>query len=184
MESSMSGMEIEEVIVVVRQYGRFSWFRSDRELWVLDLNKWKRDFLEGGFEVPESSPSERFGIPIVNEVTIDEFITAMQQFRVSKDDLAEDLVRRLPAASSSWDVNELFPIMFVDADRRHVCAFYSQGIRMERYVPDGWTSEFEDFLTKYPEEQFPVAEKFWVLDGFDALQELNRRGQELNQQKH
>ena len=47
---------------------------------------------------------------------------------------------------------------------------------MERYVPEGWTSEFEDFLTRYSERDFPLGERFWVSDGFDMLDKLNERG--------
>ena len=179
----MSGLDVEEAIVVVRINGRFRWFKSDRELWVLDLDKWTKDFLDAGFQVPEPDPSERFGIPVVNERTAEHFLTEMQPFEIDKEDLARELVVRFPGAQSWWEVGDLFPIMLVDFDRRHVCAFYQQGTRMERYVPDGWTSEFEDFATKYPEERFPRTEKFWIQNGIDMLKELNERGQRLSQQQ-
>jgi hypothetical protein len=179
----MSGLDVEEVIVVVKHNGRFRWYKSDRDLWVLDLNKWTKEFLDAGFQVPESDPAERFGIPVVNDETAGRFLAEMEQFEISKDDLSKELVARFPSAQSWWEVGDLFPIMFVDFDRKHVCAFYPQGTRMERYIPDGWTSEFEDFLTKYSEEYFPRREKFWVRDGLDMLKELNERGQRLSQQQ-
>src|ERR1700733_4812976 len=135
----MNDLDIEEVIVVVRINGRFRWFKSDRELWVLDLNKWRKDFLDAGFQVPEPDPSERFGIPVVNERTADRFLTEMKQFEINKEDLGKDLAVRFSDAGSWWDVSDLFPIMFVDFDRRHVCALYQNGTRMERYISDVWT---------------------------------------------
>ena len=47
------------------------------------------------------------------------------------------------------DVKELFPIMFVNFDERKVGAFYYDGIRMERYIPDGYKGEFIDFANEY-----------------------------------
>lgn len=178
----MSGYDIVEIIAVIKYNGRFCWFRSDRDLWVLDLNKWSQAFVDAGYQMPEPDPSERFGIPVLNEKTVDSFLAEMQQYEIFKDDLTKDLIARLPGAQSWWDVGDLFPIMFVDFDRRHVCAFYPQGTPMERYIPDGWTSEFEDFATKYPEEYFPQSEKFWIRDGLDMLEELNERGRRLSQQ--
>jgi hypothetical protein len=86
--------------------------------------------------------------------------------------LVKRLIDRFPTAKSYWDVSDLFPIMFVDFDRKHVCACYSDGTRMERYVPLGWSSEFRDFLTSYPEELFPSSEKFWIQSGVNLLEEV------------
>jgi hypothetical protein len=176
--------EVEEIIVVVRHHDQFHWFKGDRDLWVLDWNKWKHDFIDAGITDPhDASPDERFGIRVVNEHTADKFLTKMQPFAINKADLAEELTVLFPDAQSWWDLDYLFPIMFVDFDRKHVCAFYPEGTRMERYIPDGWTSEFEDFATKYSEEHFPRKEKFWVRDGLDMLKELNERGRRLGQQQ-
>jgi hypothetical protein len=168
----------DEIVAVARRNGTFHWYRSSRELWVLDLNKWTKDFTDSGIEVPESDPLERFGIPVVNDMTMDRFLDEMKLFEVSKQRLTEQLESRLPTAHSVWDVLDLFPIVFVDFDRRHLCAFYPEGIRIERYIPKGWTSEFEDFMVKYPERHFPRKEKFWITDKMDILQALNARGQE------
>lgn len=47
---------------------------------------------------------------------------------------------------------------------------------MERYLPEGWTGEFVDFLTEYPEEVFPKRNRFWIKGGVDLLEMLNKRG--------
>lgn len=178
----MSLLDVEEVVVVAKASGEFRWFKSDRDLWVLDLDKWTKDFVDAGYDIPESDPSERFGIPVVNDQTIASFLSAMGQYEVEKLTLGKQLADRFDKAKSWWDVGDLFPIMFLDADRRHVAAFYSSGTPMERYIPDGWTSEFEDFATKYGDEDFPQAEKFWIQDGIDMLKILNERGEQLSQQ--
>jgi hypothetical protein len=177
----MSGLDIEEVVVVVKRNGVFRWYRSDRELWVLDLNKWSQDFHDAGCELPELDPSERFGLPVVNEHTIDRFLAEMQVFEIPEDRLAKELAARFPDAESWWDVGHLFPIMFLDCDRRRVAAFYYNGTRMERYIPDGWSGQFVDFATQFSEEEFPISERFWVQNGYDMLRELNERGKAIGQ---
>ena len=150
---------VEEVIVVVRMNYRYCWFKSDRELWVLDYPKRTKSFIDAGFlKGPPPDPSRRFGIPIVNEKSADCFLSQMRRYEINPKSLAKELEVRFPIAESFWDVIDLFPIMFVDFDHKHVCAFYPDGTPMERYIPDGWTSEFEDFATKYPESRFPQLE--------------------------
>jgi hypothetical protein len=158
-----------ELVVVVKKGGAFRWYRSDRDLWVLDLPKWKKEFVDAGYELPASDPAERFGIPVANEHTMDHFLTEMQQFEIEKSKLEKGLKVRFPDAQSWWDVGKLFPIMFVNCDKRHVMAFYPDGARIERYVPDGWAGEFHDFANNASEEDFPLCERFWVQDGIDFL---------------
>lgn len=179
----MNLLDIELVVVVVKYCGAFRWYRSDREHWVLDLKKWRQEFVDAGHETPAVDSSNRFNIDVVNEETIDEFLAAMSEFEIGKAKLSDALARRFPEAQSWWDVGKLFPIMFVNTDKRHVAAFYSGGIPMERYVPDGWTSEFEDFAAKFSDDEFPVGERFWVQDGIDMLSELNKRGQKIADQQ-
>lgn len=164
-------------IFVAKMNGSFLWFNSDPELWVLDRHKWSDDFKQAGHTVPEDDASDRFGIPVVDKKTACAFFAEMRPYNTCITTLRKELAERFPAARSTWDVADLFPIMFVDFDRQHVCAFYSDGIRLERYVPNGWTSEFEDFLTRYPEDRFPRSQKYWILDNVDIIQELNRRGE-------
>ncbi len=179
----MNLLDVELVVVVVKYGSRFRWYRSDRELWVLDRKKWHQEFVDAGYDTPALDSSSRFNIEIVNNETIGDFLRAMREYEIDKSTLGDALVRRFPDAQSWWDVGKLFPIMLVDVDKQHVAAFYSGGIPMERYVPDGWTSEFEDFAAKSDEDCFPVAERFWVRDDIDMLAELNRRGQEISDQK-
>jgi len=82
------------------------------------------------------------------------------------------------SARSWWDVKDLFPIMFVNFENCKVGAFYPDGVSMERYLPDGWKGEFVDFANEYPDDIFPVEEKFWIKKGCDILALLNKRGAE------
>lgn len=172
----MNALVESSVVVVVKNQGSFHWYRSDRDLWVLDVNKWRNEFISQGYSIPEFNELFRFGIHVVNGESKDKFFSAMSKFIVSRDELSFELAKRYLHAKSWWDVQDLFPIMFVDFDNQKVGAFYPDGARMERYIPDGWSGEFIDFANEYPEETFPTNEKFWVKDGVDLLKLLNERG--------
>lgn len=177
--SAMSLLDTELVVIVMKHHSRFRWFRCDRELWILDIPKRRQEFIDAGCEVLAADPDERLGIPVVNEHTIDQFLDKMEQFEIERSKLENSLKVRFPDAKSWWDVGKLFPIMFVNCNKRHVAVLYPYGTRMERYVPDGWTGEFDDFANNASEEDFPVQERFWVQDGVDLLAVLNERGEKL-----
>ncbi len=172
----MSSLDVEQVVVVVLYQGKIRWFRSDRDLWVLDLNKWRNEFIDLGYNVPEFKNSYRFGIHTVKKETAQQFLDSISEFELHKDELSIELAKRYPSAISWWDVRDLFPIMFVNFDDCKVGAFYPEGTPMERYVPDGWTGEFIDFANEYPEDIFPTKEKFWFKGDSDLLKLLNERG--------
>ncbi|KHD10513.1 group-specific protein [Candidatus Thiomargarita nelsonii] len=172
----MSTLDVEIVVVVIRYEGKIRWFRCDRDLWLLDVNKWRNEFIKHGYDVPEFKNSYRFGIHIVNQDTVQQFLSCISEFELHKDELSIELAKRYTTASSWWDVSDLFPIMFVNFDVRKVGAFYFEGTPMERYIPDDWTGEFIDFANDYPEEVFPKEEKFWIKGHSDLLQLLNERG--------
>jgi hypothetical protein len=169
--------DTDKIVALLRYRSQFHWYRSEREIWVLDWIKWQQDYLDAGHETPVLDVSDRFGIPVVDENTIHDFFIAVEEYRVGKTALSDALARRMPRANSWWDVGKLFPVVFVDSDRRHVSAFYNDGIRLERYVPDGWTSLFEDFASNSAEIVLPFSERFWIQNGVDMLAELNRRGE-------
>jgi hypothetical protein len=168
--------DVNADVITVRYHGKIRWFRSDRELWILDLNKRRDEFVSCGVNFPDLGEEYRFGIRVVNFETVERFLDEMSNFEISKNELSLEFLGRFNSAGSWWDVQDLFPVMFVDFDERRVAAFYSEGIPVDRYVPDGWIGEFADFSTKYNEETFPAAEKFWIQDGSDLLRVLNERG--------
>lgn len=175
--------ETEEwVVAVARCNGRIHWYRSEVDLWVLDAEKWRSEFIAAGYDVPEFNDNFRFGIRTVDAETAPKFLEGMKRFELPKDQLSYELSRRYSTAESWWDVKDLFPVIFVDFDNQSVGAFYANGLRLEKYVPDGWTGELVDFAITYPESMFPASEKFWIKQGSDLLQLLNERGKQL--QKH
>ncbi|RKP43273.1 group-specific protein [Trinickia fusca] len=165
----------------MRHKGIIHWLLTNRDNLVLDWKKWRDEFVAAGYEVPDLSVGvvQRSGIVVVDQNTIDEFMSVPEVHKLSLQFLRQALLQRFPGAQSWWDVGFLFPIAFVDFDNKRFAGFYHDGPRLERYVPYGWVGEFVDFANTYPEEIFPSADKFWIVDGRDLLHELNKRGRAL-----
>jgi hypothetical protein len=103
---------------------------------VLDVDKWRNGFLALSYDVPDFDEDFRFSLRIVDQQNADYFLKCMSRYEISKEILSSALALEYPSAKSWWDVQHLFPIMFVDFDECTVGAFYYDGICMERYVPN------------------------------------------------
>jgi hypothetical protein len=174
----MSEDEEQDIVVVTIKYkGKIRYFQSERDLWVLDANKWRDEAIQAGYQVPPFNEKYRYGIISVNENTVDKFLSEISQFEIDKDDLSYQLAIRFQTAHSWWDVEDLFPVLFVNFDDKKVAGFYPPGyVRLERYIADGWQGELIDFAREYPEEVFPKSEKFWVKGDVDLLAILCDKG--------
>jgi hypothetical protein len=173
--SNMNNFSTEKIVAVVRNNGKISWYRSERELWILDLNKWRKEFIDKGYELSNIKGGFRNGIFVVDTNTKDKFLQYMSKYEIDRDELSRELAERFHTAKSWWDVGDLFPIIFVDFDMKQVGAFYPGGIPMERYVPNNWNGKFIDFATEYSKTIFPDEDKFWIKEGCDLLKILNER---------
>ena len=174
-------LDPDYAVAVARYNGDIYWLLSDRDNWVLDLKKWRDDFVAAGHQVPElnEAAAQRSGIATVDQDTVEEFLSAPVIHKLKLQFLRQALLERYPNAQSWWDVGFLFPIAFIDFDNKRFAAFYHNGPRLESYVPAGWTGELVDFANSYSEDVFPAKDKFWIVDGRDLLQELNERGRAL-----
>lgn len=178
-------LDPQYVVAVARHKGVVNWLLVEPESLVLDWRKQRDEFVAAGYQVPDLSvaAAQRAGIVVLDQNVADEFLTAPEVHKLSLDFLRKELLKRFQSARSWWDVGFLFPVAFIDFDRKHFAGFYHDGPCLERYAPDGWTSEFADFANTYPEEVFPAAEKFWIVDGRDLLHELNERGRSVEAAK-
>ncbi|WP_146171961.1 group-specific protein [Pseudoduganella armeniaca] len=173
-------LEPDNVLAVVRYRGEIQYRLSDRENWILDWNRRRQEYATAGHPVLElrAMAQQRAGVAILDQDTVELFLNAPGVHRIDPGFLRKSLLERFDSAQSWWDVEFLFPIAFVDFDNRRFAGFYQDGPRLERYVPDDWKGEFSDFANTFPEELYPSAAKFWIVDGRDLLLELIERGRD------
>ncbi|WP_283150485.1 hypothetical protein [Silvimonas soli] len=174
-------LDPQYVVAVARYEGVIHWLLLEPENLLLDWEKRREEFVAAGYPYPDlrAVATQRSGIVVLDQHTAAEFLRAPEAHKLNLEFLRQVLLERLPSAESWWDVGFLFPIAFIDFDSKRFAGFYQNGPRFERYVPDGWEGEFVDFANTYPEDVFPVADKFWIVDGRNLLHELNERGRAL-----
>ncbi|CDG19385.1 hypothetical protein [Xenorhabdus doucetiae] len=164
----------DNVVVAIKNNSFIEWYQADREIWVLDRQKWHNSFLEIGMDCPEDSADDRFGILIVNDDTKDKFLENLLPFKVDSKKL-DGFREKIKKSSSIWDSAELFPMAFIDFDSKKLsaCYPYAEKTPVEKYVPDGWSGEFVDFMRKFDEDILPKKEKYWIINGIDYLEKLS-----------
>lgn len=159
-------MTLEEpIIVCVKHKGGYRWFRSERDYWVLDQEKWARAFAEAGCDDDGGEGndySERFGIPVVNAETTDEFLDKMTPFLVSREELTQSVLVASQTAESWFDIAPWLPALFVNFDDECLLSIHSESPAFEDYVPAGWTGAYDDFL-----DVIPFGERYWIVEGAD-----------------
>lgn len=165
----------ENIISAVRYKGKIKWYRSPFEYWNLNYSKLINDHRLAGIDFPIMPAGFRGGILDLTEENTAQFLKEIEGFEVSKDELSFELATRFKTADTYWDVIDIFPAIFVDFDRKHFDSIFDRSVSLHTYVPSNWTSSYEAFLYKYPDEIFPTFDKFWIKGGSDLFKIIVER---------
>jgi hypothetical protein len=156
------------IVVAVVYRGRWTWLVTPKDHWLLDYRRLRNEFmkLESDLSadddgIPDEHP-ERFGIEVLDETTIGDYLAQASEYVVTTAELAA-LFREYLAAGRNRDLTEMPPGLLVDFDaRRLVDDLPEPSGPFEECVPPGWSGECDSFLAKVPDEH-----RYWVIDGRD-----------------
>lgn len=157
----------DELLVIVKNEGRFYWFVAFKEMWVLDRVKWVDDFVKNGVEINlQDIHKERYDIPVVNEENAQIFIDNLIKdgCLYDKNDIAEAFYNRLSEKTTWWDIYDLMPDLFIDFESKRLYSEYVESMHYYKYVPDGWFGELVDFCS---DGSLPQDEMFWIKNETD-----------------
>lgn len=157
----------DELLVIVKNEGRFYWFAAFKEMWILDRVKWIVDFVKNGVGINlQDIHKERYDIPVVNEENAQLFIDFLIKdgYSYDKDDMAVEFYNKLSGKTTWWDVYDLMPDLFIDFDNKRICSEYIECMHYHKYVPDGWQGELVDFCS---DGSLPQDEMFWIKNDID-----------------
>lgn len=160
----------ETLITAIKYKGKFCWYVSNKSFWYLDLRKFTLAMLrvQKATEEDLEDYSERCNIDIVNEHRAEEFIRAMEEYRVETEELRAWIVdNKLETIEELWDV---VPVILVDFDQKTLWTQYPEMIAFERYVPEGWEGKYEEFW-----DQVPKNERYWLVGEEDYMNWEGRR---------
>lgn len=141
----------ENIVVCVKYKGNWEWYVTKKDFWFLDLIKDGNDIMRYKY---------RFGIPIVNEYTVDKFLGYLSDFKVDCIELKMGLLEQIKSCNN--DLLDYLPSLLVDFDAKCLYSLYPEPVPFERYVPEGWTGEYRDFLNQIPNEKV-----YWIIDDVD-----------------
>ncbi|PWA08146.1 hypothetical protein DCC39_15275 [Pueribacillus theae] len=73
----------ENIIVGVQYNSEFSWYVTERDCWILDLEKRKNDFIKNGFEYDVAELLQfRSNFLIVDKKTAGDYLAYLRQYKV------------------------------------------------------------------------------------------------------
>jgi len=129
-----------EIIILVKNKGKYSWFVSDKELWILDLVK-----LENAYRQKQNLPGiqsvqaddERMGFEILTEKNVEHFLEVVKNYKVSYSELKEfcDLHNEI-YADCCLERSE--PAFYINFDEKSFHSYFDEPGSYEYYIPDNW----------------------------------------------
>jgi hypothetical protein len=153
----------QSIIVGIIMRKTFAWYITEKEYWYLDITKYERALLKAGYNKSDPSLgdySDRFDIPILNEVTADLFLKNIENCRVTSYKLSQMFLKKVDSLEKGDALLDFAPCFLVDFDQRKFNSMYPEMIRFEFYVPDGWNGVRRDFLS-----EIPTGERYWIING-------------------
>jgi hypothetical protein len=136
----------DTVIVLVKNKQMFTWYVSEKEMWIMDLLQFENAFhiRFGEPTVSEATADyeEREGCEILSEANMEQFQEAMQEYEVSYGELAEYF--SLYSQVYGGGIQSEFEISFyLDVDNKTFYSFFSEPGSYEEFVPEGWMGIYE-----------------------------------------
>lgn len=147
---------LETVVVLVKYKDQYTWYVSEKEMWIMDLlaldNAFRRKFNQPEVTETEADYEERVGCEILSEHNIEQFQQAMKDYEVRYDDLADyfRLYSEVYGDGADAGVDISF---YIDFDSRTFYSFFRDPGSYEQFVPAGWSGIYELDAAKIIPEQ-------------------------------
>lgn len=132
----------DDVIVLIKHKNMFTWYISEKELWILDLAKLRRDFeiklrtLKKAENLNYTNP-ERDGLQVLDVNNIDRFQLKMKKYRVTFQEMKQYFLL-YPEKLYYQNSDQILPDFYIDFDEKNFFSFFSEPGSFEQYIPDGW----------------------------------------------
>lgn len=154
-----------EIICGVQYNGEFSWYVSDRELWILDYTILDSYLVQYGYSIEGLSiDSKRSDSKVLVKENAENFLKQMTDFEVSSEDLQSYLLESIDELDDSW-YYDFQPSLFIDFDNNSLYSQYSESESFEDYVPLGWTGMYRSFW-----DLIPPSQRFWIHNGMNIFE--------------
>lgn len=141
----------EQIIVFVIYNGIKNWYICDKEIWFLDEQKRIDLYQNLGYEIKDEYVDERRkNLLVLDTNNVDVFLDRIKNDIVLSTELREALSEFQDKEQETWVYNYM-PSLYIDFDKKELLSIYSEPASYEDYVPNGWKSDFKDFIELIPE---------------------------------
>lgn len=154
----------EDVIVGINDDIGFRWYITDRDPWILDIDKYCDAYRKIGHEVNlDFILSLRNNIAVINENSYKEYLNMYKEDVVDSTQLKKQIINK----DFQDTILELKPSIYIDFTKKILLSMYPENIPFEKYVPEGWLGRREDF-TQY----IPSQDRYWCIKGVNMIDKL------------
>lgn len=155
----------ENVVVLVKADGRFHYYVTEKELWILNDVMLEEYWNAIGCVTPDPEDrGEKTGFDILDETNVSRFLPVIAQYEVGFEELKEYYnlylyVMEDEIKADLEDIREILPIFYIDFDRRIFISYYSEPGSYEKYLPNAnWKGYLMEIET---DKEIPPEMRYW-----------------------
>lgn len=148
----------QNIIVAVIYKGELTWYVTDKDIWYLDYRKRLEDFKKNGYTISlDYMDDTRKDLLVVDTSNVMTFKEKIRQFEVTTTELRE-YVEQQKQENDEW-YYDCSPSLYINFDAQVLYSAYREMSNYEDYAPQGWKSEFAEFLG-----YIPLQNCYWLDD--------------------
>ena len=146
----------EDIVVLIKYNQVYQYYVTDKEFWILDLNKLRSVFEIKGYKM-ELVEDERTGFEVLTKETYGIYKDRITKYEVSNEELKKYYQLFQQTKQPCDDVREILPVFYIDFDKEIFYSFYTEPGSYEEYIPKGW----QGMLIDNCEEVIPSNMVYW-----------------------
>ncbi len=140
------------IIVGIKLENNIEWYILDKYMCFMDGN----DFEFSG-EVKE----KRKQLPDISEKNAIQFLKQIEKYQMNIDIVRLHILKAL---KKNEDLEDYFPVILIDFDKKIFFSQYPEPIDYEYYLPENWKEEYTNFRKYIPEQK-----QYWKYKGKDLF---------------
>ena len=153
----------EIIIVGVNFNNKFNWYITNKLLWIMDLEKISKKEYDNYFDNQEINEIRK-DIITLSEKNADIFLDRLKPYVADINDLRLNIINKLIGENQEIELEEYYPTLMLDFDKKILYSQYPEPFRFENYVPETWEGKYISFIDYIQNEN-----KYWLYKGKNLL---------------
>ena len=146
----------DKIIVGVIFNNKFSWYITDKLLWIMDLKKMSQNDYKEYFS-NKKIKNIREDIITLSEKNIEIFLDKIIVYKVDITKLRLKILSKIMNTNRENELEDFYPVMLLDFDKKILYSQYPEPFAFENYIPDNWEGKYTSFIDYIDDEN-----KYWI----------------------